>query len=166
MKRSNKTYRLAAIAAAGALVLAACGGSDDPKEDDAPAAKGDGVLTIGSLLPQTGSLAFLGPPEFAGVDLAIKDINEAGGVNGKDAVHVRGDSGDTDSGIAPAETDKLLKAKSDVIVGAASSGVSLTVIDKILSAGSIMFSPANTSTAFDDVQQMSVSAFTAAVVLT
>ena len=150
MKRSNKTYRLAAVAAAGALVLAACGGSDDPKEDDAPAAKGDGVLTIGSLLPQTGSLAFLGPPEFAGVDLAIKDINEAGGVNGKDAVHVRGDSGDTDSGIAPAETDKLLKAKSDVIVGAASSGVSLTVIDKILSAGSIMFSPANTSTAFDE----------------
>ena len=28
---------------------------------------GDGVLTIGSILPQTGSLAFLGPPEFAGV---------------------------------------------------------------------------------------------------
>ncbi len=150
MKRSNKTYRLAAVAAAGALVLAACGGSDDKSEGDAPAAKGDGVLTIGSLLPQTGSLAFLGPPEFAGVDLAIKDINEGGGVNGKDAVHVRADSGDTDSGIAPAETDKLLKAKSDVIVGAASSGVSLTVIDKIMSAGAIMFSPANTSTAFDE----------------
>ncbi len=150
MKRSNRTYRLAAIAAAGALVLAACGGSDDKSEGDAPAAKGDGVLTIGTLLPQTGSLAFLGPPEFAGVDLAIKDINAAGGVNGKDVVGVKADSGDTDSGIAPAETDKLLKAKSDVIVGAASSGVSLTVIDKIMSAGSIMFSPANTSTAFDE----------------
>ncbi len=150
MKRSNKTYRLAAIAAAGALVLAACGGSDDKSEGDAPAAKGDGVLTIGSLLPQTGSLAFLGPPEFAGVDLAVKDINDAGGVLGKDVVHVRADSGDTDNALAPAETDKLLKAKSDVIVGAASSGVSLTVIDKIMSAGSIMFSPANTSTAFDE----------------
>ncbi len=90
MKRSNRTYRLAAIAAAGALVLAACGGSDDKSEGDAPAAKGDGVLTIGQLLPQTGSLAFLGPPEFAGVDLAIKDINAAGGVLGKDVVGVRG----------------------------------------------------------------------------
>ena len=150
MKRSNRTYRLAAIAAAGALVLAACGGSDDKSEGDAPAAKGDGVLTVGQLLPQTGSLAFLGPPEFAGVDLAIKDINAAGGVLGKDVVGVKADSGDTDSGIAPAEADKLLKAKSDVIIGAASSGVSLTVIDKIMSAGTVEISPANTSTSFDE----------------
>ncbi|KQX76084.1 amino acid ABC transporter substrate-binding protein [Aeromicrobium sp. Root472D3] len=156
MKRSTTTIRLAAVAAASALVLAACGGGSDSDggSDDssaaAPAAKGDGTLTIGSLLPQTGSLAFLGPPEFAGVDLAINDINAAGGVLGKDVVGVKADSGDTDSGIAPAETDKLLKAKSDVIVGAASSGVSLTVIDKIMSAGVIEYSPANTSTSFDE----------------
>ena len=43
-------------------------------------AQADGTLTIGTLLPQTGSLAYLGPPEFAGVDLAVKDINAAGGV--------------------------------------------------------------------------------------
>ncbi len=153
MKRNSHTLRLAAVAAASALVLAACGSSDDTgddKDSDTPAAKGDGTLTIGSLLPQTGSLAVLGPPEFAGVDLAIKDINEAGGVLGKDVVGVKADSGDTDSGIAPAETDKLLKAKADVIVGAASSGVSLTVIDKIMAAGVVEFSPANTSTAFDE----------------
>jgi ABC-type branched-subunit amino acid transport system substrate-binding protein len=155
MKRSTTTIRLAAVAAASALVLAACGSSDSEGSSDetkaAPsAAKGDGTLTVGSLLPQTGSLAFLGPPEFAGVDLAIKDINAAGGVNGKDVVGVKADSGDTDSGIAPAETDKLLKAKADVIVGAASSGVSKTVVDKIMSAGVIMYSPANTSTDFDN----------------
>src|SRR6266566_7089527 len=34
-------------------------------------------LKIGTILPQTGSLAVLGPPEFAGVDLAVKDINAA-----------------------------------------------------------------------------------------
>ncbi|MCW2769925.1 MAG: amino acid transporter substrate-binding protein [Aeromicrobium sp.] len=152
MKRSTTTIRLAAVAAAGALVLAACGGGSDSdgKSTDKTAAKGDGTLTIGQLLPQTGSLAYLGPPEFAGSDLAIKDINAAGGVNGKDVVGVKADSGDTDSGIAPAETDKLLKAKSDVIIGAASSGVSLTVIDKIMSAGVVEFSPANTSTSFDE----------------
>lgn len=155
MKRSTTMIRLAAVAAASALVLAACGGSDsdggsDKKADAPAAAKGDGTLTVGSLLPQTGSLAFLGPPEFAGVDLAIKDVNAAGGVLGKPVVGVKADSGDTDSGIAPAEADKLIKAKSDVIVGAASSGVSLTVIDKIMSAGVVEFSPANTSTAFDE----------------
>ncbi|SKB03166.1 ABC transporter substrate-binding protein [Aeromicrobium choanae] len=150
MKRSTTTLRLAALASASALVLAACGGGDDSSDDtDKSVAKGDGEFVVGSLLPQTGSLAFLGPPEFAGVDLAVQEINEAGGVLGKDARHVKGDSGDTDSGIAPTETDKLLKAKSDVIVGAASSGVSLTVIDKILSAGVVQYSPANTSTDFD-----------------
>lgn len=164
MKRNTLTLRLAAVTAASALVLAGCGSDEDSEPDSssdpsssesssessAPAVEGDGTLTFGSLLPQTGSLAYLGPPEFAGVDLAVADINAAGGVNGADVVHVRGDSGDTDSGIAPAETDKLLDAGADVIVGAASSGVSLTVIDKIMSAGSVMFSPANTSTAFDE----------------
>ena len=150
MKRSTRTMRLASVAAASALVLAACGGGgDDGDDDEATPSKSDGVLTVGSLLPQTGSLAFLGPPEFAGVDLAVQEINEAGGVLGEDVVHVKGDSGDTDSGIAPAETDKLLDADADVIVGAASSGVSMTVIDKIMGAGAVMFSPANTSTDFD-----------------
>ncbi|WP_246160494.1 ABC transporter substrate-binding protein [Nocardioides humilatus] len=157
----TNTMRLAAVATASALVLSACGSDDgDKKKDDdkagsdtsssAPAPTGDGKLVFGSLLPATGSLAFLGPPEFAGVDLAVKDINEAGGVLGEDVTNVKGDSGDTDSGIAPAETDQLLDAGSDVIIGAASSGVSLTVIDKIMSSGSVMFSPANTSTAFDE----------------
>ncbi|WP_269306552.1 ABC transporter substrate-binding protein [Aeromicrobium sp. HA] len=151
MKRSTTTLRLAALASASALVLAACGGGDESSDDnDKDVAKGDGEFVVGSLLPQTGSLAFLGPPEFAGVDLAVQEINEAGGVLGKDARHVKGDSGDTDSGIAPAEADKLIKAKSDVIVGAASSGVSMTVIDKILGAGVVQYSPANTSTDFDE----------------
>lgn len=37
-----------------------------------------------------------------------------------------------------------------MIVGAAASGVSMTVIDKILDSGTLMISPANTSTAFDE----------------
>lgn len=152
MTRRTKTFRLAAVAATSALVLAACGGGDDDGGSDNSSAesKSDGVLTVGSLLPQTGSLAFLGPPEFAGVDLAIQEINAAGGVLGQDVVGVKADSGDTDSGIAAAETDKLLDADSDVIIGAASSGVSMTVVEKIMSAGTVMFSPANTSTDFDN----------------
>ncbi|MGA9102551.1 ABC transporter substrate-binding protein, partial [Aeromicrobium sp.] len=126
MKRSTKTLRLAAVAAAGALVLAACGGGDDTKgggSGSGKVAKGDGVLTVGSLLPSTGDLAFLGPPEFAGIDLAVKDINEAGGVLGKDVAQSKADSGDGTPKIAPGSVDKLLSAKSDVVVGAASSSV-------------------------------------------
>ena len=57
---------------------------------------------------------------------------------------VRSDSGDGSPNIAPGETDNLLSAGADVIVGAASSSVSLSVIDKIVNAGVVQI-----STAFD-----------------
>jgi ABC-type branched-subunit amino acid transport system substrate-binding protein len=107
--------------------------------------EGDGVMTIGSLLPQTGILAFLGPPEFAGVQLAVDEINAAGGVLGQDIVNIPGDSGHTDTNQADQTTDRHLSENVDAIIGAASSGVSLTVIDKITAAGVTMFSPAATS---------------------
>jgi ABC-type branched-subunit amino acid transport system substrate-binding protein len=106
---------------------------------------GDGVLKLGTILPQTGSLAFLGPPEFAGFDLAIKDINAAGGVLGKPVEGIKGDSGDATTDTANQTVDRELAQNVDAIIGAASSGVSLTVIDKITGAGVVQFSPANTS---------------------
>ncbi|MFM9083294.1 MAG: ABC transporter substrate-binding protein [Actinomycetota bacterium] len=109
--------------------------------------KGDGVLTLGSILPQTGSLSFLGAPMFAGFDLAVKDVNAAGGVLGKDVVAIKGDSGDATTDTASKTVDAQLSQNVDAIVGAASSGVSLTVIDKITAAGVVQFSPANTSKA-------------------
>jgi ABC-type branched-subunit amino acid transport system substrate-binding protein len=115
--------------------------------------EGDGVLTIGSILPQTGTLAFLGPPEFAGFNLAIQEINENGGVLGEDVVGIEGDSGDTSTDQANQTVDRLLSENVDVIIGAASSSSTLTVIDKITAAGVTMFSPANTSEAlstYDD----------------
>ena len=122
--------------------------SADQKVSGKPG-KGDGTLTIGTLLPQSGDLAFLGPPEFAGVDLAVKEINDAGGFMGKPVKQVKADSGDGTPNIAPSETDKLLRGGADAIVGAASSSVSLSVIDRITQAGVVQISPANTSTAFD-----------------
>ncbi len=134
------SWQFVAVGAVAALALSACGGSDstDTGSTTAPtsaaAAKGDGELKIGTLLPQTGSLAFLGPPEFAGVGLAIKDINAAGGVLGKPVTETKADSGDTSTDIASSSVDRLLSQKVDTIIGAASSGVSLTVIDKITGA--------------------------------
>ncbi|HYO40162.1 MAG TPA: ABC transporter substrate-binding protein [Nocardioidaceae bacterium] len=162
MTRPTRAWRTAVVLATASLALTACGSdstTEDPASEDssssapsssAPAAKGDGTLTIGTLLPQTGDLAFLGPPEFAGVEAALNDINAAGGVLGKDAVQVKADSGDGTPDIAGAQTDKLLDANADVVLGAASSSVSLSVIDKITGAGVVHFSPANTSTVLDD----------------
>jgi ABC-type branched-subunit amino acid transport system substrate-binding protein len=156
MIRPTRTVRVAAVFAAATLVLTACGSesdsSSDKKSDSSSksAAKGDGTLTIGTLLPQTGDLAFLGPPEFAGVQAAVNEINAAGGVEGKKIVKIDSDSGDGTPDIAGASVDKLLAQDTDVVVGAASSNVSKSVIDKITGAGVVQFSPANTAAGFDE----------------
>ena len=177
MRRPTTAVRLAAVAAASVLVLAACGSddsddggedntdtssqsSDDTSSDDSssdgsidnqlgPVQKGNGQLVVGTLLPQTGDLAFLGPPEFAGVGAAVADMNAAGGVLGKPVKQVNSDSGDGTPDIAGGSVDKVLNQGADVIIGAASSSVSLSVVDKIAAAGVVQFSPANTSTEFD-----------------
>jgi branched-chain amino acid transport system substrate-binding protein len=176
MIRRSRGWQSVAILGIAGLALAACGDGDadtetpaaDPSAEDtaeaapepsddmseAPAAGGgDGTLTIGTLLPETGSLAFLGPPEFAGVQLAVDDINAAGGVLGNDVAKIDGDSGDTTTDIATQTSTRLISEGVDAIVGAASSGVTLTVIDDITAAGVVQFSPANTAlelTEYDD----------------
>ncbi|OMQ16615.1 branched-chain amino acid ABC transporter substrate-binding protein [Modestobacter sp. VKM Ac-2676] len=119
----------------------------------APAGATGDPLVIGTLLPLTGNLAFLGPPEVAGAQLAINEVNEAGGVLGQPVQLVEGDSGDASTDTATQTVDRLLQSNVDAIVGAASSGVSLTVIDTITGAGVLQISPANTSdqfTTYDD----------------
>jgi branched-chain amino acid transport system substrate-binding protein len=149
MIRPTPVWRALAVLGAAGLVLTACGGDDDSGGTAASPTStlpaGDGVLTIGNLLPQTGDLAFLGPPEFAGVHLAIKEINEAGGVLGKPVKNIDTDSGDDAPDVANPSVDSLINQKADAIIGAAASGVSLNVIDKITGAGIVHFSPANTS---------------------
>ena len=151
------------VLATASLALTACGSgrdssdsaSSDKTSSESPSAdkKGDGTLTIGTLLPQTGDLAFLGPPEIAGVQIAVDEVNAAGGFKGAPVEIVPGDSGDVDNGIAPQTVDRLLNENVDAIIGAASSSVTKTVIDKIVAAGVVQFSPANTDTAlstYDD----------------
>ncbi|GAA4896142.1 branched-chain amino acid transport system substrate-binding protein [Stackebrandtia albiflava] len=147
MFRSRYALRGIAIAGVATLALTACGGGgDETSGGDTP--EGDGTLTVGTILPQTGTLAFLGPPEFAGVDLAVKEINEAGGVLGKDVVVSHKDSGDTSTDIASQSADALISEGADVVIGAASSSVSFNFMAKLNDAQIIQISPANTSPDF------------------
>jgi ABC-type branched-subunit amino acid transport system substrate-binding protein len=152
-----------ALAGVSALLLTACSsGAPAPAESEeaTEAAAGDALpveagerdltLKIGTILPQSGTLAFLGPPEEAGVALAAKEINEAD--MGLTIEVVYRDSGDTTTDIATVSVTDLLSQDVSAIVGAASSGVSFTVIDQITSAGVVEFSPANTSPDFTDYE--------------
>ncbi len=155
---------VAAVVGALSVVMAGCGGGNPTAQQ--PAGSSPSVetcepaqaqpsgqpsttpLKIGTLLPETGSLQFLGPPEFAAVDVAIREINAAGGVLGNPVTDIRGDSGDDKTDTANQTVDRELAQGAQVIVGAAASGVTKLVIDKITGAGVVQFSPANTSDEF------------------
>ena len=66
--------RAFSVAAAAMLVVAACGGSDGG---------GDSTYSIGYDSSQTGGLAYSDVSASKGVQLAIKEINAAGGIAGK-----------------------------------------------------------------------------------
>ncbi|MDQ4020480.1 MAG: ABC transporter substrate-binding protein [Actinomycetota bacterium] len=161
--------RVAALLGALSVVMAGCGGGNtaapggqgsaaggDPSATtcvNPPQAKPSGQpsitpLKIGTLLPETGSLAILGPAEFAAVDVAINEVNAAGGVLGNQVTHIRGDSGDDRTDTANQTVDRQLGQGTQAIIGAAASGVTKLVIDKITGAGVVQFSPANTSDEF------------------
>jgi len=153
---STRTRALAglALAATSALVLAGCaagstsgdGASSYTAADCAADSTSENTFKVGGLLPITGSLAFLGPPEIAGVGLAVADINAAGGVNGTDACFYSTDSGDSsDMTVSTASAEDLIKSKVSVVIGAASSSVTLNVVDSFTEAKIVEISPANTA---------------------
>ncbi|MFT5221754.1 MAG: ABC-type branched-subunit amino acid transport system substrate-binding protein, partial [Glaciecola sp.] len=147
MQRSMWLRRSAAVTAL-ALGLTACAGdgdgettdpgTDSSTPDSTPTdamVETDGVLTIGTILPNTGDLAVLGPAMTEASKLAVQQINDAGGVLGGPVVLAEGDSG-TNEDIANATADRLIQSENvDAIVGAASSRITLSIIDKITGAG-------------------------------
>ena len=137
-----RRHFVAALAAVGASTLALAGCAPT----DGGLANGPLTLKIGTALPQSGNLAFLGPGEEAGVGLAVADINSAD--KGITVEVTWGDSGDTDNKAYETEIPRLLDAGVSAIIGAASSGTSLQFIDQVVGAGVIQFSPANTSAVF------------------
>jgi branched-chain amino acid transport system substrate-binding protein len=143
--------RFLALGMGIALAASACGGtSSSPGTSSAAASAGEAPLKIGSLLPATGSLSFLGPPEVAGVNLAISEINAAGGVLGEEVEVIHRDSGDTTTDIATQSVTDLLNQGASAVLGAASSGVTKTVIGQITGAGVVQLSPANTAQELTD----------------
>ncbi len=167
MKRTM-VLKTVAVLGAASIVLAACSSEsgdttasataeetsaaataeetmEETAEETAEAECKSPALVLGTMLPATGDLAFLGPPEFAGVEMALAEIDAAGGVLGSPVTYIEGDSGDTTTDIASQTVDSQLAQGVNAIIGAASSGVSLTVIDKITSNGVVQFSPANTA---------------------
>lgn len=107
---------------------------------------GDGALTIGTLLPASGTLSFMRPAQLAGVRLAVQDIEAAGGVPGIDRiVLLDADSGDDSTTTAATGLTELLAKGVDVVVGTGATTTSGGVVPEATRAGVLFVAPVNSS---------------------
>jgi ABC-type branched-subunit amino acid transport system substrate-binding protein len=142
--RRGAVRRMATVAAAAALTVAA----------GTAAQADDGPLKIGALVPMTGDLQAYGQTSLNGIELAAKEINDAGGVLGSDLQIELGDTQTTpQAGIDAAKQLVSIDGVS-AIVGALSSGVTIPVAQSVTSGEGIpQISGASTSpviTGLDD----------------
>lgn len=87
----------------------------------------DDSIVIGAVYPMTGDLADSGKTMQQGIDMAVEEINEAGGIDGQEVEVIYGDSkGDSATGMT--EEERLITQENvDVLIGCYQSGVTVTV---------------------------------------
>lgn len=150
--------RLGAVLSVLALVAAACGDDDGDDAEDVDDEETEEVveadpatdrLVIGRILPETGDLAFLGPPQIEAVNLALADVNEAGGVNDAPIEIIEADEG-SDAARITESLNRVLGEGANAVVGAAASGQSQEIIETLFTESIPQCSPSNTSPAFSD----------------
>lgn len=79
----------------------------------------------------------------AAAELAVAQLNEAGGVLGQPVELVSQDAGDATTDTASAALDQLSAALVDVIIAPPSSGVTSLVLDQVARSGAALISAAN-----------------------
>ena len=144
MFRSRTAARTVAVLGAAALAMGAC-------TDDRPELDFTGTLELGVLVPQTGPLEFLTPAQTAAVELAVADINAAGGVWGNEVTVQFADEGDPeDPEVVQAGAQELIDAGVRAVVGPLATSSSLSVIESLQQARIIQVSPASPGVVLDD----------------
>jgi len=157
----RRCLAVVALAATSALVLSGCarGGVPAPTASPVPLAAADckpettseNTFKVGAILPVGGAAHLGGMAELAALNLAVADINAAGGVTGKPACIVALDSGTgLDPASASAAAATLASQKPSVImtaltteataaVAAAAPGIPVMSLTSTSSALSLSF---------------------------
>jgi branched-chain amino acid transport system substrate-binding protein len=132
--------RLAGLIAAliASLVLVACNGDDDPN-----------TTTIAIVGPVTGQYASFGQQMKNGGEMAVADINEAGGVLGKKLkLEVGDDACDPKQAVAVA--NQMAGDNVALVAGHYCSGSSIPASQVYAESNLVQISPASTNPAFTD----------------
>lgn len=115
MKKKGFLFILVSLLAVS-LLAAGCGGTKEtPKA-------ADDTIKIGFLGGKTGNHAHYGIETLKGMQMAVDDINKAGGINGKKLQIVEGDHGSNTSEAANV-TQKLITQKVSAIIGDPTTGI-------------------------------------------
>lgn len=120
-------WRVAAVGTALALALTACASDGG----DGPAANEVDAVKLGAILPLTGATAQNGNNSLRGIELAVEQINSAGGIKSMGGAKIELSTADATSDpakAASAATQFLSKGEAPLaIVGAYASGLTVTV---------------------------------------
>ena len=108
---------LAAVVVAG--LLGGCGGGDKKSGD---AGKGGDEFVVGVNAELTGNVANYGKSMKSGFELAVEEVNKAGGINGKKVRVVEADNKSEPSESGNAATKIVTKDKVVAVIGPATSG--------------------------------------------
>jgi branched-chain amino acid transport system substrate-binding protein len=138
--RQRRLIKLAAPVVIGGLVLAACG----TKKENTGTTGANKIAKIGVIAPLSGDLSALGLGIKNGVDLAIKQANDAKKISGWTLQLAAED--DTATANVGAQVAAKLKSDAQVVgvVGTLNSSVAEQVAPVLQSANIVQISPANT----------------------
>ncbi|MFA9515738.1 ABC transporter substrate-binding protein [Halopenitus sp. H-Gu1] len=111
-----------------------------------------GTTTLGVIMPVTGTISELGPPCRDGADVAVQEINDAGGLLGNDVEVQHEDSESVpDAGVRSA--NRLMEeANVPAMVGPLSSGVGMSIAP-IAAENGVTYFPGGSSPAFTELDQ-------------
>ena len=116
------------LAASLIFSLCACGSSGSSTENNAKTTHGDKELYIGGIGPTTGAYANYGLSVQHGAEVAVKEINETGGIGGMTITFSMQDSqGDPEAAVSA--YGKLLDWGMDVSIGTVLSGEMASVVN-------------------------------------
>jgi branched-chain amino acid transport system substrate-binding protein len=108
----------------------------------------DGALLVGAVLPTVGSAAEIGVSMSAALALAAQEINEAGGVNGRNVRVVIREEGDN-AATALLALQNLLQLGVDAIIGPTSSLNVLATLGTAVEAGVLTCAPTASALGLD-----------------
>lgn len=139
MRRARSTFSLfAAITVSAALVVGCSssgGGSSDKGTNSGGGDSPKDPIRIGLLTPATGAYAGLGELNRNGVQLAVDEVNAAGGVDGRKVEVFKADTGGTPAGAVTSAQKLVEQDKVQFLIGTVSTAVTTAVTQKVPSLG-------------------------------